>query len=157
MSAPVPMFGTQDLKDDDGAVIDSLLIETDAPPNLAEATDTITITAPQEIRPITRLITGYQVMASTFSQPMMIAPGDPNRQEMSIRVTSLAASPTVEDYVLMADESNKVQTATTSSGISARMRNGNEYNLSDHTGPVWIMPNSAITANIEVTWWITTK
>jgi hypothetical protein len=129
VSQPFEVFGSQDLKDDDGPVIDSFLIETDAPPNPADAPEPITIPALPAVRPMTRLITGYQVMSSSTQQPIMIAPADANRKQITIKVTSTAASPTQEDYLLLSDEVAKVTYGTGQSGIAARFRQNTEpYN-----------------------------
>lgn len=157
MSSPFEPFGSQNLKDDDGAVIDSLFLETDAPPDPASVPEPITIPALPAVRPTTRLITGYQVMSSAIQQPIPIAPADAERLELTIKVTSTAVSPTLEDYILLSDESSKCVFGTGQSGIASRFRQNTEpYTLCAHTGPVWIMPNPSISAAIEVTWWITT-
>lgn len=157
MSQPYEVFGSQDLKDDDGAVIDSFLIETDAPPNPADAPQPITIQALPAVRPITRLITGYQVMSSAVQQAIQIVPADAARLELVLKVTSTAATPTLEDYILVSDEFSKVLFGSGQSGIASRFRqNTSPYILARHTGPLWVMPNPSISAAIEVTWWITT-
>lgn len=158
MSSPLPIFGSQNLTDDDAQVIDSFFIETDTPPPLKDAIETIPTPA-LFVPPVpTRLLTGYQVLTTAFTDPFMLLATDLNRQQFKLIVTSLAAVPTLEDYVLVADEKSKCNTGTTSSGTSQRVRTGRELTLDVHTGAIWIMPNPAINSpGIEVSWTSTTK
>src|ERR1700754_52282 len=94
MSEPFPIFGTQNLKDDDGSVIDSFLIETDAPPDLKLAQEPIpVIAAPSPPKYRTSVRAGFQILTASMTDPFMLYSADLNRLEAKIYVTSLNATP----------------------------------------------------------------
>lgn len=157
MSSPVPMFGLQNLTDDDGTVIDSFFVETDTPPDLKDAIQPIVVPAISVPPVTTRLLTGYQVLTTAMLDPIQLLPADANRLQFKMWVTSLAAVPSVEDYVLASDEKSKCNAGSGSSGSAQRLRHGREWSLDVHTGAIWVLPNSIISFNIEVSWVSTTK
>lgn len=159
MSSPVPIFGTQNLHDDDGAVIDSFLIETDAPPPLTEATQPIPPTP--SIRPtiLTKILGGTILFpVNATPQPYQLTSADENRQQLHFDVTSFAASPAaVTEYVIYSDDNGKISAGSSSAAGVARNGKGIDLTGGDdenacHTGPLWVIPNPAITGAIEVTW-----
>ena len=161
MSSPIPMetppytnLFVGDVKDDDAQIIDENVLEVDRPAEpLTEPFGGVhgsnLLIAPKKI---TRVLSGFIVLDSTYIQPVMILPADANRTDMRIDVTSLAASPSLADYVFLADENGKCG----SSG-AYRFRNGKGWHFDDHTGPVYVLPNPTVQSpGIEVTWVATT-
>lgn len=153
MSSPVPIFGTQNLHDDDGPVIDSLLIETDNPPDIKEATEPIEKSPDKNPPRPDRLLTGtFNVSQGGFISPVMVLPADANRKSIILSVYSTAATPTATDFVLVASENGLA------SGNNAfNIHHGKDYTLYDYTGAVWAIPGPAITATIELTWVAVTR
>lgn len=152
MSNPVPMFGTQNLSDDDGPVIDSLFIETDSPPNLADAIEPIPV--PATVPPVstTRLFTGELTLAVDWA-PVMILPADPKRKGLYLRVYSPTSVAT--DGIRIADESSKCIT-------SGKVLHGNDAPFTNHTGAVYVLPTGnaaggAASAPITIEYWSTTE
>jgi hypothetical protein len=153
VSSPYQIFGSQDLKDDDGNVIDSFFIETDAPPNLADAPQPITVVAPTEPVVATRLLTGTIQLTATMD-PVQILPADTNRKSVSVQIYTTAASSTaVGEYVTLADENGKCRT----SGAWTLRSGKDPYTIIDHTGPIFVQAASTVSANMELTWWAVTK
>jgi hypothetical protein len=143
-------FESQNKTDDDGPVIDSYFIETDAPPNLRDALEPIPANPTANPIPTGRLLTGSISMdAARFTMPTMVLPADAKRKSITITTFSTAASPTAQvEYVLMSDENG-------SFGFSSRftLRHGKDPLVLDgYTGAVWVMPATTVTAAIEVSW-----
>jgi hypothetical protein len=134
-----PVFGTQNLRDDDGAVIDSFLIETDAPPTLKDATQTIDAPDVEKIKPQTKLITKTQLIDPAWSGPTQLLPGDANRHGVGIRVWSPTLVAT--DGMRIASDIGEVNSA----GIVLHSQTLPGDALSDHTGPVYALPASLST------------
>lgn len=94
MSHPHEIFGTQNLEDDDGPVIDSLVKEVNAPPDLREAIAELTSGLREAlIKPqITgRLLSGNMVFgtgANRFTAPTLILPADPRRKSLTLSASS---------------------------------------------------------------------
>jgi hypothetical protein len=154
VSSPFEIFGSQKPNDDDGQVIDSFFIETDTPPDLTQALETIPIPAKDPIEKPTRTLSGTEILTSAFTPYMLLAP-DADRTTIAIGVYSYATTPGVKDYALMADENSKV--STTSAQGSFRLRHNQVYSFSGHTGAIWITPGPILTDNIEITWRVVTK
>lgn len=153
MSSPYSMFESQNLKDDDGNVIDSFFIETDTPPNPADAPQPIFVPAPTIPVPATRLLTGT-MQITALMDAVMILPADTNRSSVNVQVYTTAASPTaVGEYVTLADEPGKCNT----SGAWTLRSGKDPYSLSNHTGPVFVKGSPTLSANMELTWWAVTK
>jgi hypothetical protein len=150
MSQPYEIFGSQNLSDDDGPVIDSLFIETDSPPDMKAATEPIPATSQKQPISCGRLLTGSLSMTlAVFTSPTQILPADPNRKSLVLTAFSSAASPTaLVEYIEISDENGKV---AGSSGFN--LRPGKDpITLTDYTGALWAMPASTITAAIELSW-----
>jgi hypothetical protein len=157
MSNPVPMFGTQNTSDDDGQVIDSFFIETDAPPDLKDAQEPIVIPARPEIALPTRLMAGADVLTQTTSMYQLL-PADPNRIDLHIEVYSFAASPGTKDFVYVADENGKISSMVNGASTGGfKVRAGKGACLDDHTGAIWIAPGPIVADNIEVSWRAVTR
>lgn len=157
MSNPVPMFGTQNLSDDDGPVIDSFFVETDAPPDLKDAQEPIVIPARPEVAVPTRLMAGADVLTQTTSAYQLL-PADTNRVKLHIDIYSYATTPGQKDFVYVADENGKISSmvnGASSGGFKARFGKG--VDLDDHTGAVWIAPGPIVADNIEVSWRAVTR
>lgn len=153
MSYPGPIipevFGTQDKKDDDGQVIDSLLIETDAPPDLKTATQLVDAPETPKIPRPSRLLTGNITLVSTLVSPVMILPADTNRKSVTLSVLSTAASPNaLVEYVSVADNNGVLNTTSAWNLRNAAI----PVTLYDYTGALWVFPATTITAAIELTW-----
>jgi hypothetical protein len=154
MSSPVPMFGTQNLHDDDGQVIDSFLIETDSPPDIKQAIEPIE-QLPEKINVprYTRVMSGIVLFYGGETNPVSLVPFDDNRIKFHLDVTSAAPAPAFSDFILVADEPGKLSNpAATSTLVAFRVHNGKGVDLDDHTGPVWVLPGAGITGAIEVSW-----
>lgn len=149
MSAPISgadsrALFTGDNADDDAAVVDSFFIETDAPPTpVIEAIPSIALSKPT---PSTVLRTGA-VVADTSYQPYIIINADPNRKELRIEGYSSASPVTFNDYVFLAMDPGLLTPQS-----AYRLRHGITINLDEHTGPIYFLPNSSITASFEVSW-----
>lgn len=155
MSSPVEMFGTQDLKDDDGPVIDSFFKETDAPPDVTKAIEPIPVLqAPAKPEYPTRLKAGFMILTASQS-PMQLVPPDPYRLFLTIRVTSLNATPDLLQYVLVGDSSTSITLPDPAarSALAYKARNGHSLSLDAHTGAIWVATNAGIqTEGIEISW-----
>lgn len=155
MSSPVPIFGSQNVHDDDGQVIDSFLIETDAPPDLSQAIEPIPVPVKEPIKRPTRILSGTEILTQT-STPFMLLPPDSNRLHIRLDVFSYATTPGQKDYAIAGDENGKVANANMTQG-PFRIRHGKGYTIDDHTGALWITPGPIVADNIEVTWSVVTK
>jgi hypothetical protein len=142
-----------DAHDDDGRVIDSLVQEVDAP-----ATPVVERIAPMpliEPKRTTRILSGSFNFSFTLANaggyaPVQILPADANRQDMTIKAYSSAT--TLTDFMYIADENGKLGTSS-----AGRLRPGSaDFDVTEHTGAVWVLPNTAITADFEINWWATT-
>lgn len=163
MSDLAPIFSTQNVRDDDAAVIDSYDIEVDAPPDIKAAIVPMDQPKLPPLPETTRLITGTQVLDSSYVNPYQMLPADANRLSLFISVTSTVTGPTFNDYVLIADQGGKVSAAAAGavSGAS-RIRaqavfSPTQVPMINHTGAVYLLPNPSITAAIEVSWVAVTK
>lgn len=161
MSHPFEVFGSQNLKDDDGQVIDSLLIETDAPPT--PVLEPIPPTPELKPIPCTRILTGTMTMDASMVEPILLFAADTNRQQFRLDVLSNFATPVNADYVLVADEKSKLQLPVDGSvmpgGLMFRVHHNHSLILDVHTGAIWIRPNPLISggSTIEATYVSTTK
>lgn len=155
MSSPFPIFGSQNLHDDDGPVIDSFLVETDAPPKLTDAIEPIPVPEKEHINRPTRIFSGTDTLTQ-LSAPYQLLPADPNRLHIRLDVYSFATTPGAKDYIIAGDESGKVANSNMTQG-PFRIRHGKGYTIDDHTGALWITPGPILTDNIEVTWSTVTK
>ncbi len=135
---PVPpkVFETQNLTDDDSKVIDDFLIETNAPPNLKDATQTIPATAATTIPRATRILTKSQSVSPAWGSPTQLLPADPKRKCMGFRVNSPASVAT--DGVRIASDIGDLLTA-------GRVLHGQTLSdaLSCHTGAIYAITTGA--------------
>lgn len=152
MSHPVEIFGTQDLHDDDGKIIDDFFKETDSPPDLRMAVEPLAIPARVEPTPTTRLLTGYMTFPATGGVPFQALPADKNRKSLHLRTTSLAAVPALTDMVFVADELSKLSYLTGITTNAGPLMNGVTLSLDEHTGPLWIAPGPALTGQFTIVW-----
>lgn len=163
MSNPFPIFGSQNLKDDDAEVIDSYDIETDAPPK--PMVEPIPIPTKIELPRPTRLLAG-SVLLTTANDPQLLLAADNNR--IAFRIWPFwvngTPSPAFNDYCVLAEDIGLVANAkaNTSTWGTIRLRpiaavGASPYELNDHTGPIWIAPGNALTGPIELTWMAITK
>lgn len=156
MSAPVsgadtrPLF-TGDNTDDDAAVVDSLLIETDAPPTpVIEHIDPAPLVKPT---PLTVLRTGTYVMDNTvITQPIKILIGDRYRKSIQLSGWSAAATPGINDYAMFAYDPGLL-----TPGSAFRLRHNQTLPLTGHTGDLYILPGPAVSATFEVTYAVVTE
>lgn len=151
MSHPVEIFGTQDLKDDDAAVIDSYFIETDAPPDMTPARQPIDNTPNKTpIAITTRLLSREQTLQPGFD-PVLLFPADNNRKHMYIRVYSPTAQ--AGDAIRFGGTAQEARNG-------ARILQGDAPTIDNHTGPIYAfaeaitgVPNSAA---VNVEYWAVT-
>jgi hypothetical protein len=142
-------FESQNLKDDDGQVIDSFLIETDAPPPLSEALEPIVVKGETKVDKYTRLLSGEVTMGIDW-EPVQILPVDATRLDLVLRVYSPTAIDT--DGIRFSDERGLVRTG-------GKVLHGDMLNLADHTGAVWVIPagdsSGLASAPVSIEWWAT--
>lgn len=154
MSAPVSGADTRpltlgDTRDDDGAVIDSFFVETDAPPALViEPIDTAPLHKP---KPATVLRTGTYELATGWTAIKLLV-ADPNRNTFRLRGYSLAAAPSATDYALVAFDPGLLTPQA-----AFRLRHNTSLDLDEHTGDVYVLLNSAATGAYELTYAAVTK
>jgi hypothetical protein len=153
VSNPYPIFGSQDLKDDDGQVIDSFLIETDAPPDLKDAIEPVSQPTLPTPKKSTRLITSDTTIDPTWDGYQAL-PADPNRQSITIRVYSPTAVAT--DGVRIASEKSELLTA-------GKILHGQDTSVfANHTGAIWIITcgggtNGRASAPVSLQTWAVTE
>lgn len=151
MSQPAEIFSTQNMHDDDGQVIDALFIETDAPPNLKDATQPIVIPVLAEPKKTTRFLTGDITIPATWT-PVLLLPADANRQGVNIKVYSPTSVAT--DGVRFSDEPGNIYSA-------GKILHGGSTTFDNHTGPIYYVPcgsaaNGAASAPINLCYWSVT-
>lgn len=156
MSDLAEIFSTQNLQDDDAAVIDSYLIETDAPPDLKDAVEPIPVPYMPPAPVHTRLFTGTQVIDSTYV-PFRILTQDTDRKSLQILITGTNTAVTFNDFVLIGYEQGTVSGGPNSSMAVLRVRPQAAFvptilPLIGHTGAVWVVPGPAIANAIELSW-----
>jgi hypothetical protein len=152
MSQPYEVFGSQNVRDDDGAVIDSFFIETDAPPDLKDAIEPIAIPEVKAPAPTTRLITGELNIDPAWGQGLLV-PADANRKGLNIRVYSATAVAT--DGVRLSDDPGSVRNA-------GKVLHSGAVTFDNHTGPIYYYSagatgTGAASATISVEYWSTTE
>jgi hypothetical protein len=141
--------------DDDGPIVDGMIQTVSAPATpVVEAIHPATLIEPART---TRLLSGTQTFdftAITTYGPIQILPADKNRQDLTIKAYSFSATSPVPntEFVYIADENGKL-----GSSSSGKLRAASsDFDLSEHTGAVYILPGPGLTANFEVSWWATT-
>jgi hypothetical protein len=152
MSSPVEIFGTQNLHDDDGAVIDSMFVETSNPPDIRAAEEPLNLPAEVEPTKYTRMIDGFIVFTSTSNQPIQALPADKNRKNLTIRVYSQFATPNFNDCVFVADDLGKMSYLSGTSTNASPMMHGHFITIDDHTGPLFFAPGPNIQGPIMAMW-----
>jgi hypothetical protein len=150
MSHPYPMFGSQDLNDDDAAVIDSYLVETDAPPDMKPAEQSIPANAGTPIAVTTKFIAREQILTPTMD-PVQLLPADANRKNLYIRIYS----PTSQ-----AGDAVRIGQTASEAIMGARLLQGDAPVIGEHTGAVYAYPQSVTgttnSANVGVEFWAVT-
>lgn len=154
MSSPVPIFGTQDLHDDDGQVIDSFAIEVDNAPDLKPAVTPVPAPEVENPAPATKLLTTSYTLDSTAA-PIRVFPDDPNRKGLTIKVVSPTGVAT--DGIRVASDIGLLSTA-------GRVFSGQQLSdaLMNHTGCIYIVPTgnggsgNGVSAPIVVEAWAVT-
>jgi hypothetical protein len=148
------MFESQNKADDDGQVIDSLFIETDAPPDLKAALSVLLQLGEKLKEPakITRLISRSLSLDPTWG-PVLLLPADSLRKELKIRVYSPTAVAT--DGARFSDEPGDIRTA-------GRVLHTGTSPFENHTGPVYVIgtgagTNGAASATVIIEAWSVTE
>lgn len=162
MSEPtfVPL-NTGDKNDDDGQVIDSLLIETNTPPEPLPDASVDPQRAKVRPRKTGRLLTGTWFVPPGWhvnnggSGPTLVLPADPDRKTFRIQVVS----PTAGDYIVIADDAGKLQGVDMFGGARIyATTTGNQRDIDNHTGPLYIVPAAANNAlGCYVSYWAVTE
>jgi hypothetical protein len=151
VSHPHPMFGTQDLKDDDAAVIDSYTIETDAPPDMEAAEQAIPATPDTGIAITSRLVPCSELVLIPTFDPVMIVPADDRRKHLYMRVYS----PTAQ-----AGDAVRFGATPQDARNGARLLQGDAPTIDDYTGALWVYPQSITggtnSAAVNVEYWAVT-
>lgn len=147
-----PPFGAPviagDPHDDDAQVMESMLVEVDAPAERPADSPAIQHkTAPKRVA---QLLSGFQVIdLNNLNSPQCIMPADPDRKDFSVEVFGSVAT----DSIRIADSPNKLHYPAIggTSGQSRRLLVGKIWHPTDYTGAVWII-GTDITAPVTVTW-----
>lgn len=148
MSHPTEPFETQNVHDDDGPVIDSLFIETDAPPDLKELNEPIIVRALRDPAPITRIFSGEMTLDSTWAAQKILN-ADNKRKKLLVRVYSPTSTAT--DGVRIADDLGMLS-------VSGKLLHGGQVDFDAHTGNVYVVAvgnaaNGTASASVSVQWW----
>lgn len=149
MSQPLP-FETQNVRDDDGQVIDSFLIETDSPPPIEDAKEPIVVRALPQPKIVTRMFSGEQSLNSGMT-PVQILPADANRLSLNVYVYSPTQVAT--DGIRFSDENGNVNTG-------GKLLHDSNIMLAGHTGPVWVIDTGVsgrASAAVYVEYWSVTS
>ena len=155
MSQPFEIFESQNLDDDDGPVIDSLLIETDSPPPIKDAIEPITVVVLEKPKKTTRLITGDMTIQPDWP-PVSLLTADANRLGVNVKVYStVTPTPTATDGVRFSDERGNVLT-------SGKILHGGSTTFDNHTGPIWVIAcgnatDGKASAPVSLEYWSVTE
>jgi hypothetical protein len=151
VSQPYPVFGSQNLKDDDARVIDDYLIETDAPPDMTKAEQPIDATPATPIAVTTVLKPCSELVLLPTFDPVLLMPADRNRKHAYIRVVSPTSVAT--DGIRFGDTPQNARNG-------ARLVHGNAPTIDDYTGAIWAYPQAvtgaANSAVVNVEYWAVT-
>lgn len=151
VSQPMEPFESQNVNDDDGQVIDSFFIATDAPPKMEDATQPIVVSGLREPDPITRLFSGDMVLAADW-EPVLLLPADKNRKSLNVYVYSPSSVAT--DGMRFSDDKGNIRT-------SGKILHNGTVDLGAHTGPVYVLPTGAgaggsASAPVSIQYWSVT-
>lgn len=149
-------FETQNVHDDDAAVIDSFFVETDTPPDLKPAAETVPSPAVELPKKTTRILTRSDLIDPTWG-PTLLFPPDPNRKSMTVNVYSPTSVATdgVRIFSDMGDQR--------SAGLVLHNQTPMSDMLGDHTGPVYVVgaalggPGTLASAAVWVFAWTVTE
>jgi len=133
MSDLTAPFETQNVHDDDGQVIDSLFVETDAPPDLKPAADVVPSPAVDQPKKTTRLLTSSLLLQPSWG-PQQILPADANRKALAVNVWSPTTVAT--DGVRVHSDLGDLNTG----GIVLHNQTPTSAMLDAHTGPLYVTP-----------------
>jgi hypothetical protein len=141
-------FQTENLKDDDPEVIDSLIQATTAPADIKYGIQPEAVIPQFQPVPVTKLFTATTVLA-VGADPYPLLPEDVNRLTCRMTIFSLAVTPAYADYVLIGD--NRGATSARNQNYLITGHHAQIIDLDAHTGQVWVIPGPSIAANIEIT------
>ncbi len=144
-------FESQDKKDDDGPVLDSLFVEVDDMPDLKELNEPILVRALQEPAKETRILSGDMTLGTDWS-PQLLLPADVHRKSLNVYVYSPSAVAT--DGIRFSDDRGMIATA-------GKILHNGTIDFGAHTGPLYIQgcAVAALTpsAPISVQYWSVTE
>lgn len=143
-------------KDDDGPVIDSFFIETDAP--ATPVVEPVKAEPLVEPTPITRLFTGTEILA-VGGGPYMLLPPDKNRKSLKLALAVPSGTATATDYLNIADNQGAVSYAQNTGGGAGVTRirpYAFDWAFDGHTGAVWISSGLNQTLPLELSWAVVT-
>lgn len=148
MSQPMEIFESQNVQDDDGAVIDSFLIETDNPPPIQDAQEPIVVRDLPQPKIPSRLMSGEYTLSDAWDVVKMF-PADTERKSVNLYVYSPTAVTT--DGIRFSDEPGTVFTG-------GKLLHNNVLTLTDFTGPLYVKSagngtNGASSAPVVVEYW----
>ena len=152
MSQPQP-FETQDVRDDDAQVLDSLFIETDAPPDLSTVNMPILVKQLKDPPRTTRMLSKELVVDPAWVNPVQLWVPDANRKYLIIRVESPTGVAT--DGIRISDDMGTVKTA-------GKVLAGKEIHLDPHNGPVYVwsarlLDDTVASAPVSISSWSVTE
>lgn len=151
MSHPYPPLGMSDNNDDDGQVFTDLVPDSHEPADIRGAVEPVEM--PKEVTPVpvTRLHANTASFASGGLPQRLLSEDVTRRGSVFVKVRSQAATPTVADFVIVADEQGKISNGT--AGIAIKVYSSEIIEIRDHTGAVYAIPGTALTGGIEVSAW----
>lgn len=138
MSEPTyaPRLNTGDPNDDDGQVIDSLLVEVDNPP---EPLPNVAVDPQRsEVRPrkTGRLLSVTHTLLPGWD-PVQVGWADPDRKTFRIQLVGTTAT----DFIRFADDASKLASDSSCARLYATA-NGTRIDLDNHTGPLYVKPDA---------------
>lgn len=139
MSEPTfaPRLNTGDPADDDGPVIDSLLIETDAPPEPLPDTSVDPQRSKERPRKTGRLLAVTHTLLPGWD-PVQVGWADPDRETFRLQLVTANAG----DFILFADDASKLSSDATCARLYGSAT-GTRIDLDNHTGPLWVKPDAS--------------
>ena len=176
MSHPYPLFGSQDLHDDDGPVLDSLVPDSHEPADIKGAVAPIERQGPINLPKASRIYSATQIFSITSNTTdiRQILAEDKNRKTCRIRcfyMTNIGLS------LLVADERTKLANLNNWASVADIGSSGQiitapalassaaptDIVLDGHTGAVWIAGLRTLTSQTQpfdmavVAWGVTDR
>lgn len=154
MSHPYPPLGMSDNHDDDGQVLTDLLPDSHEPADIRGAVEPVEDPKPVTPIPVTRLLANtvsFVQGGSALATPLLAE--DLRRKSCFVSVYSNASPAAAVDYVIVSDDRSKISAGA--AGIAIKVHHNQVVEIKGHTGALYVIPNTALTASssIEVSAW----